>query len=81
MEKYMNINITNKLLTKIIICMILILFSSSCCIKLCSLKEIAKKDVELIPRDVLFGNPQKFKARISPDSKKRGCRLENIMSK
>jgi len=52
----------------IIFWVMIVLFSSSCCVKHSS-KLPAMGEPELIPREVLFGNPQKIRARISPDGK------------
>jgi len=56
-----------KKLTTVVLFSFLISLTTSCWIKQCPFRMLDKKPVDLIPREVLFGNPEKISARLSPD--------------
>ncbi|MBU1626274.1 S9 family peptidase [bacterium] len=67
----MNYTKTISYVTQILLCSILAIFTVSCAVKHHTKLAASSqsKEPELIPREVLFGNPEKIMARISPDGK------------
>jgi len=53
----------------ILLCGVITIFAISCSLRECPMNNFSEKEVKLIPKEVLWGNPDKLSPKISPDGK------------